>query len=43
MVLKSLSAFRFKWQSKKDNLNYLQTKKHKLGHMLSFNDSGNGI
>ncbi|NOU89480.1 bifunctional 3,4-dihydroxy-2-butanone-4-phosphate synthase/GTP cyclohydrolase II [Paenibacillus sp. LMG 31460] len=29
--------------SKADNLNYLQTKKNKLGHMLSFQDSGSGI
>lgn len=29
--------------SKADNLNYLQTKKNKLGHMLSFHDSGSGI
>ncbi|MEC0232702.1 bifunctional 3,4-dihydroxy-2-butanone-4-phosphate synthase/GTP cyclohydrolase II [Paenibacillus alba] len=29
--------------SKADNLSYLQTKKHKLGHMLSFHDSGSGI
>lgn len=30
-------------ESKVDNLNYLQTKKQKLGHMLSFHDSGSGI
>lgn len=29
--------------SKADNLSYLQTKKNKLGHMLSFHDSGSGI
>ncbi|KRE33405.1 bifunctional 3,4-dihydroxy-2-butanone-4-phosphate synthase/GTP cyclohydrolase II [Paenibacillus sp. Soil724D2] len=29
--------------SKADNLHYLQTKKNKLGHMLSFHDSGSGI
>ncbi|GFZ89346.1 riboflavin biosynthesis protein RibBA [Paenibacillus marchantiophytorum] len=29
--------------SKADNLSYLQTKKSKLGHMLSFHDSGSGI
>ncbi|OAS22895.1 bifunctional 3,4-dihydroxy-2-butanone-4-phosphate synthase/GTP cyclohydrolase II [Paenibacillus oryzisoli] len=30
-------------ESKKDNLNYLQTKQQKLGHMLSFIDVGKGI
>lgn len=30
-------------ESKIDNLSYLQTKKSKLGHMLSFHDSGSGI
>ncbi|WP_290428952.1 bifunctional 3,4-dihydroxy-2-butanone-4-phosphate synthase/GTP cyclohydrolase II [Paenibacillus andongensis] len=30
-------------ESKADNLSYLQTKKNKLGHMLSFHDSGSGI
>ncbi|MNR42727.1 Riboflavin biosynthesis protein RibBA [compost metagenome] len=30
-------------ESKKDNLNYLQTKQQKLGHMLNFNDIGKGI
>lgn len=29
--------------SKEDNVNYLRTKKQKLGHMLSFHDSGSGI
>lgn len=29
--------------SKEDNLSYLQTKKHKLGHILSIHDSGSGI
>ncbi|MFD0694891.1 bifunctional 3,4-dihydroxy-2-butanone-4-phosphate synthase/GTP cyclohydrolase II [Paenibacillus sp. GCM10027628] len=30
-------------ESKEHNLNYLQTKKQKLGHMLEFHDSGSGI
>ncbi|CAH1197337.1 Riboflavin biosynthesis protein RibBA [Paenibacillus allorhizoplanae] len=30
-------------ESKKDNLNYLQTKQQKLGHMLTFIDVGKGI
>lgn len=30
-------------ESKKDNLNYLQTKQQKLGHMLTFIDAGKGI
>lgn len=30
-------------ESKKDNLNYLQTKQQKLGHMLEFKDVGMGI
>jgi 3,4-dihydroxy 2-butanone 4-phosphate synthase/GTP cyclohydrolase II len=30
-------------ESKKDNLNYLQTKQQKLGHMLDFKDVGMGI
>ncbi|MZQ84347.1 bifunctional 3,4-dihydroxy-2-butanone-4-phosphate synthase/GTP cyclohydrolase II [Paenibacillus sp. 5J-6] len=29
--------------SKEDNVNYLRTKKQKLGHLLSFHDSGSGI
>ncbi|MDD9267583.1 bifunctional 3,4-dihydroxy-2-butanone-4-phosphate synthase/GTP cyclohydrolase II [Paenibacillus sp. GCM10023248] len=29
--------------SKEDNVNYLRIKKQKLGHMLSFHDSGSGI
>jgi len=30
-------------ESKEHNLNYLHTKKEKLGHMLEFHDSGSGI
>jgi 3,4-dihydroxy 2-butanone 4-phosphate synthase/GTP cyclohydrolase II len=30
-------------ESKKDNLNYLQTKQQKLGHMLTFIDAAKGI
>ncbi|KRE98252.1 3,4-dihydroxy-2-butanone 4-phosphate synthase [Paenibacillus sp. Soil766] len=30
-------------ESKKDNLNYLQTKQQKLGHILTFIDAGKGI